>query len=83
MKIVKKVLPLFAFVFAIIAAFAFDTNEKTLVQQVSKKINGVCQGPVSMPESCSFAGDNLCEAGVYYKYESTTGLSCSNELRRP
>ena len=77
----------FAFVFAIVAAFAF--KPAAVDNAVSfKPTSGPCRA-ADLPAGCSINGSTDCdvtidngESGVFYKYDSNLGVSCINRLQK-
>lgn len=89
MKKVKMLLSGFAFVFAIVAAFAFKPADVELNAVSFKPTSGPCRA-ASMPQGCSITGTRICdvtidggESGEFHKYDANQTVSCANLLEKP
>lgn len=85
MKKIMSFLPAFAFVFAVFAAFAFDTVD--VDDKVSFKQNeSTCTQYTQSIGTCNFTGGNLCEIMIgsspLYQYSGSI-TNCDVRLKKP
>ncbi len=85
MKKIKVFLPALAFVFAVFAAFAFDTVD--VDDKVSfKQSESQCKEYTNSIGTCNFTGGNVCEIMVgsnpLYQYSGNNPI-CETRLKRP